>query len=101
MTRIASLPFACRPSPPCLPVDGAAEGTVSAAAGPGGIGMICVIVGSAAGTAAITAATDTEWRIYSSIDNGTSAAVLFCVAPSHLMSVIVALMNEGAMLSTI
>ena len=100
MASIAPLPFTCRPSPPCLPVDGAAEGTVSAAAGPGGIGMICVIVGSAAGTAASTAATDTEWRIYSSIDNG-APAVLFCVAPSHLMSVIVALMNKVAALSTI
>lgn len=88
VTSVTSLPFTCtcRPSPPRPPIDGAAEGTVSA----GGIGMTCVIVSTATDTFAGTAATDTEWLI-NSIDNGAPAAVLFCVAPSHLMSVIAGL----------
>ena len=89
VTSVTSLPFTCtcRPSPPRPPIDGAAEGTVSA--GPGGIGMMCVI-GSAVDAFAGAAATDVERRI-NSIDNGAPAAVLFCVAPSHLMSVIAGL----------
>ena len=92
VTSVTSLPFTCtcRPSPPRPPIDGAAEGTESA----GGIGMRCVIVGSTADTFAGAAATYVEWRV-NSTDNGAPAAVLFCVAPSHLMSVIVAKCLSG------
>ena len=50
--------------------------------------MMCVIVGTVADIFASTAATDAEWRM-NSVGDGAPAAVLFCVAPSHLMSVIV------------